>query len=401
MVRRSRLSDAQPHEQVSGDAGNPGSAAGPTEVREEDAFDVSAVHAWLCERDERLAGCPPPQVHQFSGGASNLTYLLSYPGRDLVLRRPPPGTKAASAHDMAREHRIQAAIAPTFGCVPKMVGLCEDERVIGSEFYVMERLEGTILRRNPPAGTTLSAEAAQRLCESALDLLSRLHALDPAACGLADLGRGEGYVRRQVDGWTRRYEAARTWNVPSFKRVTGWLSEHAPADCGSCVIHNDFRLDNLVLAPKDPARVVGVLDWEMATIGDPLMDLGGALAYWVQRDDDPMMKALRRQPTHLPGMLSRAEMVEGYAARTGREIVDFRFYEVFGLFRLAGIIQQIYRRYHLQETRNPAFRHYWLAVHYLSRRCEKTIDRGAATSPSGSRRTRRGRQGRGSWRRRS
>lgn len=358
------------------------------------------MHSWLTERERSLAG-PPPAVRQFAGGASNLTYQLSYPDRELILRRPPAGIKAASAHDMGREHRIQAAIAPAFGRVPKMVSLCEETSVIGSEFYVMERLEGTILRRDLPAGMTLAAEDARRLCESALDLLARLHSLDPASCGLSDLSRGEGYVRRQVEGWSRRYEAARTRNVPSFKRVIGWLSEQAPPDRGACVIHNDFRLDNLVLSPADPAEIVGVLDWEMATIGDPLMDLGGALAYWVQADDDRLMKALRRQPTHLPGMLSRAEMVSGYAARTGMEIDDFRFYETFGLFRLAAIIQQIYRRYHLRQTRNPAFRHYWLATHYLARRCEKTIRGDAAKGPSESRRTRRGRRGRGSWRRRS
>lgn len=349
-------------------------AAGAGEVRAEDAFDVEAVHSWL-----GFDG-GPPAVRQFSGGASNLTYLLSYPDRDLILRRPPPGVKAASAHDMQREHRIQAALRPAFRWVPEMVALCLDHDVIGCDFYVMKRIEGPILHREARQTTgpdgrplDLDAAAARRLCESALDRLVELHRVDPRACGLDDLGKGDGYVERQVTGWSRRYEAARTWNVPSFRRVMRWLQENRPGDAGACVIHNDYRLDNLVLGAEDLGEIVGVLDWEMATVGDPLMDLGCSLAYWVQADDGRPMQALRRQPSHLPGMLGRAELVQGYARRSGRSIGDFRFYEVFGLFRLAGIIQQIYRRYHLGQTRNPAFRHYWLAVVYLERRCRRII----------------------------
>lgn len=340
-------------------------------VREEDAFDVAALHSWLAAREPGLEG--PPEVMQFSGGASNLTYLLRYPDRELVLRRPPAGTKAASAHDMAREFRIQQALAPAFPQVPRMVGLCSDPAVIGSEFYVMERLAGTILRGRVPRELGLDAAGARALCQSAIERLVELHAVDPVGAGLADLDRGSGYVRRQVEGWSERYRGARTWNVPSFERVMRWLGERQPDDVRRCVIHNDFRLDNLVLDPADPQRIVGVLDWEMATIGDPLMDLGGALAYWVQADDGRAMQALRRQPTHLPGMLRREEVVRLYGERTGLRVDDFTFYEVFGLFRLAVIIQQIYRRYHLRQTRNPAFRRYWLAVHYLDRRCRRII----------------------------
>lgn len=345
---------------------------GARAVRDEDAFDVAALDAWLRERAGGLSG--PPDVRQFSGGASNLTYLLRYPGRDLILRRPPPGAKAASAHDMAREHRVQQALKPVYPYVPEMVALCQDPGVLGSDFYVMERVEGTILRQDIPPELGLDAAATRRLCESVVDRLVDLHAVDPTgAAGLADLGRGPGYVRRQVEGWSGRYRAARTRNAPSFARVMRWLDERQPADAGACVIHNDFRFDNVVLAPDDPQRIVGVLDWEMATVGDPLMDLGGALAYWVESGDDRVMRAFRRQPTHRPGMLTRAEVVERYAERTGRTIDDWAFYEVFGLFRLAVIIQQIYRRYSLGQTRNPAFRHYWLAVRYLDRRCRRII----------------------------
>lgn len=338
---------------------------------------MQAAHGWLAAQGAVSAGAPP-QVRQFAGGASNLTYLLRYPERELILRRPPPGVKAASAHDMAREFRIQRALAPVYPYVPRMVALCRDERVIGSEFYVMERIAGTILRGRIPPQLGLDAPATRRLCVAALDRLVELHRVDAQAAGLADLGKGPGYVRRQVEGWSSRYEAARTWNVPSFRRVTRWLAERQPPDAGACVIHNDFRLDNLVLAPRDPERIVGVLDWEMATVGDPLMDLGGALAYWVQADDDRFMRrALRRQPSDAPGMLSRRELVDLYAQRTGVRIGDWAFYEVFGLFRLATIVQQIYRRYHLRQARNPAFRHYWLAVRYLNRHCRRLMRRAA------------------------
>lgn len=344
----------------------------PRGVREEDSFDVGAAAEWLRGHApggelDSLEGSP--SVRQFAGGASNLTYLLSYGDRELILRRPPAGTKAASAHDMRREYRIQESLRPAYPYVPKMVALCTDESVMGSDFYVMERIRGTILRGRIPPSCGLDESSTRQLCLSAVERLVQLHQADPAQMGLADIGKGEGYVRRQVEGWSERYKAAHTWNVPSFARVMAWLSERQPQDVGSAIVHNDYRFDNLVLAPEDPTRIVGVLDWEMATVGDPLMDLGSALAYWVQADDDRLMRALRRQPTDAPGMLTRREVVERYCERTGRQVEDWLFYEVFGLFRLATIVQQIYKRYHLRETRNRAFRHFWLGVRYLDRRC--------------------------------
>jgi aminoglycoside phosphotransferase (APT) family kinase protein len=342
------------------------------EVREEDSFDVVAVDEWLRENaPPGLIQGPaaPPRVRQFSGGASNLTYLLAYGERELILRRPPPGTKAASAHDMRREYRIQEALAPVYPYVPRTIALCTDESLMGSDFYVMERIRGTILRGRIPPSLALDKRSTRQLCTSAIERLVQLHQADPAQAGLADLGKGPGYVRRQVEGWSERYKAAHTWNVPSFARVMAWLEERRPEDSAQTIVHNDYRFDNLVLAPEDPTRIVGVLDWEMATVGDPLMDLGGALAYWVQADDDRLMRALRRQPTDAPGMLTRAEVLEHYCERTGHQVDDWVFYEVFGLFRLATIIQQIYKRYHLRETRNRAFRHFWLGVRYLDRRC--------------------------------
>lgn len=359
-------------------------------VRDEDAFDVEAVAAWL----RSIAPDDPtvlvgvdlgdddnpviPEVRQYTGGASNLTYLLRYPGADLVLRRPPAGTKARGAHDMRREHQVQSGLRSVFPLVPRMVGFCDDQSVIGSEFYVMERMAGQILRKDLPRELRLDRVTVRRLSEAAVDALVELHSVDVAAAGLEELDRGDGYVRRQVEGWSARYRRARTPDVPDFAPVMKWLSANQPEDSGHCLVHNDFRFDNLVLDPDDVTKVIGVLDWEMATVGDPLMDLGGALAYWVQDDDGPVFKAFRRQPTNAPGMLTRRQVVERYTRLSGIEITDeqWRFYEVFGLFRLAVIAQQINHRYFHRQTTNPAFRAFRPAVGLLEQRCLRIIRTG-------------------------
>ncbi len=341
----------------------------PRALRAEDAFDVPAVHRWLCARVDGLPGLP--EVRQYRGGASNLTYLLRYPGRDLILRRPPAGQKASSAHDMRREFVVQQRLRPFYPYVPRVLALCEDESVTGSEFYVMERLEGVILRGRLPEGLTVSVQQAHNLGMRAVDALVDLHSVDVHAAGLAEIGRGPGYVQRQVAGWSQRYRRARTDNVPDFEAVTSWLHANQPGDVATRLVHNDFRLDNLVLDGPDTLRVVGVLDWEMATVGDPLMDLGGALAYWVQSDDDDVMRLSKRQPSDLPGMPTRAQLVRRYAERTGVEVGNWVFYEVFGLFRLAVIAQQIYYRYHHGQTTNEAFKDFWFFVGYLDERCRR------------------------------
>jgi aminoglycoside phosphotransferase (APT) family kinase protein len=334
-------------------------------------LDIAAVDAWLRPRLAGLSGSP--RVTPFSGGASNWTYRLEYPSFDLVLRRPPAGTKARSAHDMGREFRVQQALRPVYPHVPEMIAFCHDPAVIGSDFYVMRRIPGIILRARLPEGLVLPPEAARALCLSFVDRLVELHRVDARAAGLEDLGKGAGYVRRQIEGWSDRYARARTWNAPRFRRIIAWLTANAPEDAATCVIHNDFRLDNLVLDPEDPTRVAGVLDWEMATLGDPLMDLGNSLAYWVEASDDAVARATRRQPTHLPGMLTRREVALAYFEKSGLAPRDTTFYEVYGLFRLAAIAQQIYFRYHRRQTRNTAFRHFWLMAHYLDWRCGRLI----------------------------
>jgi len=209
-----------------------------------------------------------------------------------------------------------------------------------------------------------------------LDTLIDLHKLDPQAAGLDSLGKGEGYVARQVEGWTKRYRAARTEDVADMESVMAWLAAKQPAtEVAIRLIHNDFRFDNVVLNPADPTHVIGVLDWEMATVGDPLMDLGSSLAYWVQADDDPVFQQSRRQPTNAPGMLTRAEVIAYYGERTGLSVANFDFYTVYGLFRLAGIAQQIYKRYTEGNAKNPAFASFGFFVNYLAKRCEETIAR--------------------------
>lgn len=342
-------------------------------VRPGEELDVPAVDGWLKMQLPGLDGLP--KVTQYAGGASNWTYRLQYPNHDLILRRPPAGTKAKSAHDMAREFLVQKSLKPVYPVVPKMIGLCEDETVIGAEFYVMERIGGVIPRARLPAGLKLTKAQTRQLCLNVIDKLVELHRIDYRQAGLESLGKGAGYCRRQIAGWSDRYQKARTWNVPSYRFVRRWLAENTPEDVATCIIHNDWRFDNVVLDPDDPTRVVGVLDWELATLGDPLMDLGSALAYWVQADDPYLMRLTRRQPTHLPGMLRREEVVEYYLDRTGLRPGNRAFYEVYGLFRLAVIAQQIYYRYHHGQTRNPAFKNFWILVNYFDWRCRGIIRR--------------------------
>ena len=347
----------------------------PRPLRDEDRFDIQAVDAWLKAHIDGLEGTP--EVEQFARGASNLTYRLRYPGRDLILRRPPPGTKAKSAHNMIREYKVQKALRPVYPYVPEMLALCTDAEVIGADFYVMERLEGVILRSDLPPGLELDSAQARTLALAAIDRLIDLHQVDVAAAGLERLGKGAGYNRRQIEGWSERFRRARTWNVLPGRYVMDWLAERVPDEVSIRVIHGDYRFDNLVLNPQDPLEIIGVLDWELATLGDPLMDLGNSMAYWVQADDEKYFKGFRRQPTHIPGMPSRAEVVDYYCRKTGCQVDNWAFYEVYGLFRLAVIAQQIFYRFHHGQTRNPQFRHFWIAVNYLLWRCRRLIRRAA------------------------
>ncbi len=339
-----------------------------TEVRGEDSFDIEVLHGWLKKLIPKLSSAP--KVMQFRAGASNLTYLLEYPDRELVLRRPPFGVKAASAHDMRREVLIQNELRPHFPFVPRIIGFSDDQAIMDSDFYVMERIRGTILRRDLPEGISLSTEQARAIGISMIQGWVDLHSVDASI--LDSLNKGDGYVKRQIEGWSKRYRAALTDDVPDGEDVMKWLEQHQPLDVKQCVIHGDWRLDNLVLDLSE-SRLVGVLDWELATVGDPLMDLGSSLAYWINADDPVEFTNLRRQPSNAPGMPTRKDIVESYLELSGITCDDFTFYEVFGLFRLSVIIQQIWIRYRLGQTTNPAFADFGSAVTVLINRARNLM----------------------------
>ena len=350
---------------------------GASAVRDEDAFDLEAVRSWLGTQGVDLVG--DVEIQQFGGGASNLTYSLRTAEQDLILRRPPVGKKAAGAHDMGREFRVQSALKEPFGLVPEMVAFCDDPSVLGSDFYVMQRLDGVIPRRDLPAGLELDEGAARALCTTFADTLIQLHRVDTSIPEIAAIGKGSGYVERQITGWSARYRNAMTPDAPSFEAVMGWLAATMPEDVANCVIHNDFRFDNTVLDRSiltgEPARIIGVLDWEMATLGDPLMDLGGNLAYWVTPEDDEGFQLVRRQPSNLPGMFTRPEFVDYYCSRMGYSVSpeQWKFYEVYGLFRFAVIAQQIYYRYYHGQTTNPMYAAFGQAMPYYEDRCLRII----------------------------
>ena len=336
-------------------------------------LDAERLAAYLREVRPDLDG--PLEIAQFPSGHSNLTYLVRVGDEELVLRRPPGGRKPKSGHDMHREWVMISALKTAFPYVPEPIAYCDDPAVLGAPFFIMRRIRGLILRRDLPSGLHLEPDAMRRLCERLVDVHRELHALDYRELGLESMGHPEGYVQRQVEGWSRRYRDARTPDVPDFEEVMAWLEENRPGEAGASVIHNDYRFDNVVLDPNDPLRIIGVLDWEMATIGDPLMDLGASLAYWVEAGDPPDLQAIRLVPTHLPGALTRREVVERYLGETGYEVESFTFYYVYGLFRLAGIAQQIYYRYYHGQTRDGRFGRLGRAVHVLEAAARRAMAR--------------------------
>jgi aminoglycoside phosphotransferase (APT) family kinase protein len=325
----------------------------PQAVRPGEELDAQRLAAYLATTAPDLAG--PVQVEQFPQGYSNLTYLVRIGEREVVLRRPPFGVGKGSAHDMAREYRTLAGVARVYPRVPRPLVYCADETVLGAPFYLMERVPGVILRARPPAGLALPPATMRRLAEATIDNLAAIHALDYGAAGLGDLGHPAGYVGRQVMGWTARYARARSDDIPEIEQAAAWLAAHIPPEAAPALLHNDYKYDNMVLDPVDLPRIRAVLDWEMATLGDPLMDLGTTLGYWVQADDPPELQAMRFGPTTLPGNLTRAELVQRYAQAGGRDVGNIGFYYVYGLFKIAVIAQQIYARYRQGVTHDARF----------------------------------------------
>lgn len=342
-------------------------------------FLAGAVAGWDDVRAGDLA------VRQFGDGFSNLTYLVEAPGgRELVLRRPPHGARGGNAHDVAREYRLLAALRPVYARAPAPLALCEDDAVLGAPFYAMERVRGVVLRGRPGEPVPPPAALAA-LADRWVDELAALHALDWRALGAAGVGRPEGYVGRQVAGWTRRWQAARTAPVPAVDAAAAWLAAEPPAEpadaaARAAVLHNDYKYDNFVLDPDALAAgrptVRAVLDWEMATVGDPLMDLGAALAYWLEPGDPPALRALGLGLTAAPGSPRRAELVAAYASTTSRDVSAAAWYYVFGVFRLAVIAQQIYARHLAGHAPDPRFAGLGAVVAALGTVAERTMRTG-------------------------
>ncbi len=315
----------------------------PGKVRDGQGFDLAALRIWLKKSAPELAG-DDLVVEQFGRGYSNLTYLLRSGSREVVLRRAPPGVKIKSAHDMGREYRILSRLADVWPKAPRAFAACDDESIVGTPFYLMERVHGVILRQKVPRGLTLDAPTMERVSTSTIDTLAEIHTLDYARAGLSDLGKPAGYIARQVNGWAERYRKAQTDEVPQVDALGAWLVANMPKETGATLIHNDFKYDNVVLAP-DLSGVRAVLDWEMATLGDPLMDLGTTLGYWIDADDPPVFQVMVFGPTNLPGNIRRIDLVRRWQEKTGRDASNVLYYYANALFKLAVVAQQLYKRW--------------------------------------------------------
>ena len=326
----------------------------PTVIRSGEELEVAKLEPYLRRLFPDETGAL--EVRQFPSGHSNLTYWLHLGARELVLRRPPFGSKVKSAHDMSREFRVLSKLNAAYSPAPRALFYCDDDSIMGAPFYVMEPIRGVILRRNLPASLDFSEEKAHRLSESFVENLIRLHRVDFRAAGLADLGRPEGYLERQVRGWTERYYGSKTHDYPEVEKISSWIEQHIPSTSAVSIVHNDYKYDNVVLDPADITKIVGVLDWEMCTIGDPLTDLGTSLAYWVDATDPEEVQQNRWGPTTEPGSFTRAEVVDYYAQKTGCDASKIAFYLAFARFKLAVIVQQIYYRYHQGLTKDERFR---------------------------------------------
>jgi len=340
-------------------------------VRVGEHFDVAKVAAYLAVHmalpEESL------EVSQFPSGASNLTYLLQAGHWKAVLRRPPLGPLPPKAHDMARESAFLTALQPVFPVAPKPYVYCADAEVIGAPFYVMSYTDGVVLDSHFPAGTDATPALCQAISHAVVDTLAQLHAVSPEAAGLQKFGHPDGFMRRQVTGWIERYERAKTDEHPQVARLTRWFSDNVPTLSDTTVIHNDYKLNNMLLSPTDLSTIVGVVDWEMSTVGDPLFDLAIALGYWVEPTDDPVFRELLPTITAQPGFLTREQMIQRYALKTGRDVSNMKFYLVFAYFKLAVILQQIYIRWKRGQTQDMRFSGFGVRVQHLLEHAESLL----------------------------
>lgn len=312
-------------------------------------------------------------ITRFTGGYSNLTYLLQTNEKEYVLRMPPHGANIKSAHDMGREFRVLHVLKPHYAKVPDPVLYCESAEIIGAPFYIMEKMEGVILRAQNAPAMKIPAAIFQQLSGALVDNLAALHALDIETTGLAQLGKPEGYVQRQVEGWVKRYYAAETDTIAAMNTVAQWLQQHRPPAQAPAFLHNDYKYDNLLLDPEDLTRITGVLDWEMSTVGDPLMDLGASLAYWFEAGEEDVFKNYNL--TWLPGNYTRRQVIDRYAATTGRDLSNISFYYAFGLFKNAVIAQQIYHRWKQGHSNDARFGSLLPMIRLLGKKAADCIER--------------------------
>jgi aminoglycoside phosphotransferase (APT) family kinase protein len=341
------------------------------DVRGGEQLDWPRLAAWLRERLPAcgIAGFDPnaaPKIAQFPGGHSNLTYLVRFGHAEIVVRRPPLGPVSPTAHHMARELRWLSAMHRVYPLAPRPYVLCDDPGVIGAVFYAMERRCGLVVRAEEPPALA-HPHARRRLSESLIDRLADLHAIDVAASGLSALGKPAGFLDRQVRGWTDRWQRSQTTRLAEMDALAAWLRDHLPADpAAPSVVHGDFKLDNVMLDPEDLARIVAVFDWEMSALGDPLVDLGIVLTYWSPTAPPGQRDALTTV-TDRPGYFTRGQLIDRYAIRSGRDLSAIRYYEIFAVFKIAVVIQQIYYRFVQGQTDDARFANFGARVEYLAR----------------------------------
>jgi aminoglycoside phosphotransferase (APT) family kinase protein len=345
---------------------------GTIPVRPGETIDLNVLNEWLGQHAPETGVVR--EIVQFPGGFSNLTYCLVTDQKAYVLRRPPVGANIQSAHDMGREYRVLSLLKPHYDRIPTPVVYCENAEVIGGPFYIMERIKGVVLRPANAPAMHFSAAQWRGLSEALIDNLALLHSLDLEKTGLIQLGKPEGYVQRQVEGWIKRYYAAETEPIASMNRLAQWLGQNLPVSGLPAFLHNDYKFDNILFDPENLPHICGVLDWEMSTVGDPLMDLGAALAWWIEAADGATMQ--HYNVTWMPGNLTRREAVERYAEKSGRDMTQIRFYYVFGMFKNAVIGQQIYARWKKGLTADDRFGQLIHMIKNLARKAEITLEHG-------------------------
>jgi aminoglycoside phosphotransferase (APT) family kinase protein len=332
-------------------------------VRRGEELNVEALSRYLAGKVEGAGG--GISVSQFPSGHSNLTYLLTAGRHEYVLRRGPLGPVPPKAHDMAREYRILAALHPHFPEAPQVFHLCEDTAVLGAVFFLMERRHGFVLRDTIPPAIAEIQEYPQRISEAFIQCMVRLHAIDVVQTGLVALGKPDGFLERQVEGWADRWTNAKTDEFREMEAVIRWLREHRPTSGKPTLVHNDYKLDNVMLPVEDLDRIEAVLDWEMTTVGDPLADLGLTLCYWTWAHLPELKSPVAPSITAEAGWYAREQFVARYAALSGRDVSNIRYYEVLGIFKLAVILQQIYFRFRRGQTADRRFENFGTRVQTL------------------------------------